>query len=118
MITPHRILIADDESLIRWSLGQALSQKGYEVFSVENGRKAVEAIERENFDFIITDLMMPDLDGWKVLEAAQRTWPQPRVIIMTAHGKESKKMAHERGAWGYVEKPYLVEKIQELLNLP
>lgn len=118
MITPHRILIADDESLIRWSLGQALSQKGYEVFSVENGRKAVEAIERQTFDFIITDLMMPDLDGWKVLEAAQRTWPQPRVIIMTAYGKEFKKMAREKGAWAYVEKPYLAEKIQELLKLP
>jgi len=104
--------------LIRWSLDQALSQKGYEVLSVENGRKAVEAIGRQTFDFIITDLMMPELDGWKVLETARNARPQPRVIIMTAHGKEFKEMAQQKGAWAYVEKPYLVEKIEELLKLP
>jgi DNA-binding NtrC family response regulator len=104
--------------LIRWSLSQALSQKGYEVLSVENGRKAVEAIGRQTFDFIITDLYMPELDGWKVLETARNARPQPRVIIMTAHGKEFKEMAQQKGAWAYVEKPYLVEKIEELLKLP
>ena len=118
MITPLRILIADNELLIRWSLDQALSQKGYEVFSAENGRKAVEAIEKQTFDFIITDVMMPELDGWKVLEAAHRAWPRPRVIIMTTHEKDVKNMAHKKGAWAYVEKPYLFEKIEELLKLP
>ena len=61
---------------------------------------------------------MPELDGWKVLETARNARPQPRVIIMTAHGKEFKEMAQQKGAWAYVEKPYLVEKIEELLKLP
>lgn len=104
--------------MIRWSLDQALSQKGYEVLSVENGRKAVEAIGRQTFDLIITDLMMPELDGWEVLKIARKARPQPRVIIMTAHGKEFKEMARQRGAWAYVEKPYLVEKIEDLLKRP
>ena len=116
-IKPRKILIADDEYLIRWSLSQALSQQGYEVFSAEDGKKAVEAIGTEAFDYVITDLVMPELDGWKVLETAHETWPQTRVIIITAHGKEeTKEMAKKKGAWAYVEKPYILDKIKELLR--
>jgi DNA-binding NtrC family response regulator len=110
-------LIADDEFLIRWSLTQALSQEGYEVISVENGRKAIEAAKRQHFDFIITDLIMPELDGWEVLKMATQTQPQPRVIIITARGnEETGRIAKEKGAWAYVEKPYIIDKIKEILN--
>ncbi len=116
-IKPQRILIADDEYLIRWSLSQALSQQGHEVSSVENGKKAVEAIRTESFDFIITDLLMPELDGWKVLESARQALPQPRVIIITAHGSDgTRERAQEKGAWAYLEKPYVLDKIKELLK--
>jgi CheY-like chemotaxis protein len=118
-IKPQRILIADDEYLIRWSLSQTLSQQGYEVISVENGREAIETIKARHYDFIITDLYMPELDGWEVLETARQAFPQPKVIIITAHGKEeTKTIAKEKGAWAYVEKPYLIEKIKELLKAP
>ncbi|MGB7574761.1 MAG: response regulator [Thermodesulfobacteriota bacterium] len=109
--------MADDEYLIRWSLTQALSQEGYEVTSVENGRKAIEAAKAQHFDFIITDLIMPELDGWKVLETAVQAQPPPRVIIMTARGnEETGRIAKEKGAWAYVEKPYIIDKIKEILN--
>ena len=107
----------DDEFLIRWSLAQALSQEGYEVISVEDGSKAIEAAQAQHFDFIITDLMMPELDGWKVLEAIKQSSFPSRVIVITAHGMEDTgRMAKEKGAWAYVEKPYLIEKIKEILN--
>lgn len=116
-MTSYKILIADDEFLIRWSLTQALSQEGYDVISVEDGRKAVEAAQSQHFDFIITDLIMPELDGWKVLEITKQSQPSPRVIIITAHGKEETKiMARERGAWAYVEKPYIIDKIKKILK--
>jgi two-component system response regulator AtoC len=116
-VKPQKILIVDDEYLIRWSLGQTLSQRGYEVFSAENGVKAIEAIRTEPFDYIITDLLMPEVNGWKVLETALQTWPQPRVIVITAHGKEgTREIAKEKGAWAYVEKPYILDKIKELLK--
>jgi len=114
---PQKILIADDEFLIRWSLSEALSQEGYEVIAVEDGKKAVEATRSEHFDYVITDLLMPELDGWKVLETIQGIQPHPRVIIITAHGKEdSARIAREKGAWAYVEKPYLIEKIKGILK--
>jgi DNA-binding NtrC family response regulator len=105
--------------LIRWSLTQALCQEGYEVISVENGRKAIEATKVQHFDFIITDLIMPESDGWEVLEKAMQAQPPPRVIIITARGnEETAKMAREKGAWAYVEKPYIIERIKEILNAP
>ena len=113
----QKILIADDEFLIRWSLSQALSQEGYEVISAEDGRRAIEAIKAQQFDFIITDLFMPELGGWDVLEFALRTQSSPRVIIITAHEKEDTvRVAHEKGAWAYVEKPYIIGKIKDLLK--
>jgi len=112
-----KILVADDEFLIRWSLTQALCHEGYEVISVENGRTAIEAAKAQRFDFIITDLVMPELDGWEVLEMAIQTQPPPRVIIITAQGNEDiGRIAKEKGAWAYVEKPYVIEKIKEILN--
>ena len=112
-----KILVADDEFLIRWSLTQALCHVGYEVITVENGRTAIEAAKAQRFDFIITDLVMPELDGWEVLEMAIQTQPPPRVIIITAQGNEDiGRIAKEKGAWAYVEKPYVIEKIKEILN--
>jgi DNA-binding NtrC family response regulator len=103
--------------LIRWSLTQALSQEGYDVISVEDGRKAIEAAQAQQFDFIITDLIMPELDGWQVLEMARQVQPQLRVIIITARGNaDTGRIAKERGAWAYVEKPYIIDKIKEILK--
>jgi len=105
--------------LIRWSLGEALAREGYEVISVENGRKAIEAVRAQHFDFIITDLIMPESDGWEVLETIRQSQlqPLPRVIIITAHGKdETKRAALEKGAWAYVEKPYIIDRIKDILK--
>ncbi len=60
---------------------------------------------------------MPELDGWGVLEAVQKTLPRSRVIIMTAYGKEGTgETAMQKGAWAYVEKPFVIDRIKELLN--
>jgi len=116
-IQPRRILIADDEFLIRWSLSQALSQEGYHVIAVEDGKKAIEAAQSQHFDFIITDLVMPELGGWEVLEFMRKTTQPPRVIMMTAHGKEdTERIARERGAWAYVQKPFIIDKVKQILK--
>ena len=103
--------------MIRWSLSQALFQEGYDVIAVEDGRKAIEAVKDQHFDFIITDLVMPESNGWEVLETIRHTQALTRVIIITAHGKEDTgRMAKEKGAWAYVEKPYIIDKIKGLLK--
>jgi DNA-binding response OmpR family regulator len=103
--------------LIRWSLTHALSQEGYEVVSVEDVRKAIEAAEAEHFDFIITDLVMPESDGWEVLKTTRQTQSPPLVIVITAKGNEdTEKIAKDRGAWAYVEKPFIIDKIKEIIK--
>ncbi len=60
---------------------------------------------------------MPELDGWKVLETVLQTQSPPRVIIITAHGKvDTERIAKEKGAWAYVEKPYMIGKIKQILK--
>ena len=113
----NKVLVADDELLIRWSLAEALSQEGYEVKAVEDGKKALDAIRSENFDFVITDLMMPGMNGWEVLEWTKKFYPQAKVVIITAYGTEDVEiMAKEKGACGYVEKPEIIDKIKALLK--
>jgi DNA-binding NtrC family response regulator len=77
----------------------------------------VEALRTETFDIIITDLVMPEPDGWQVLEMSRMSQPKPRVIIITAHGgEETEKTAKQKGVWAYVEKPYVFDKIKDLLK--
>jgi DNA-binding NtrC family response regulator len=110
-------LIADNEFLIRWSLEQALIQDGHQVVTVEDGQKAIETGRTDFFDFVITDLFMPELDGWQVLDFFSRVQAPSRVIVMTAHGEsESARLARERGACAYVEKPYVIDKIRDILR--
>ncbi len=112
-----KILVADDDFLIRWSLTEVLSERGYLVKAVENGQKALEAIEAERFDFIITDLIMPGRDGWEILQYAKGTYPETKVVLISAHGTpDTEAMAEERGAYGYLEKPEIVDKITTLLG--
>jgi len=117
MKTARKILIADDEFLIRWSISQALSQDGYLVTAVGDGEEALEAIMTQDFDFVITDLVMPGQDGWKVLEHIKEIYPRPKVVIITAHGnQETGSVAREKGAFGYIEKPDIIDKIRDLLR--
>jgi DNA-binding NtrC family response regulator len=114
---PYKILIADDEFLIRWSLKQVLIQDGHQVVTAEDGQKAIEAGRITAFDFVITDIFMPELDGWHVLDAISQCQPSTRVIIMTAHSEgELGRLAKAKGAFAYVEKPYFIQKIKDILK--
>jgi CheY-like chemotaxis protein len=116
-IQPLKILVADDEFLVRWSLTESLSREGYEVTAVENGIQAVETAKLNHFDFIITDLIMPGLEGWEVMDSLHDLPKPPRVIIITAYDKErTREIASEKGAWAYVEKPFLIKEIKKLLS--
>jgi CheY-like chemotaxis protein len=112
VLAGKRVLVADDEFLIRWALTEALKKDGYEVRAVEDGEQALDAFERHDFDLIVTDLMMPRLDGWEVLRRIKESNPNVKVIIVTAHGaSETETTARARGAYGYVEKPDILDKV-------
>jgi DNA-binding response OmpR family regulator len=81
-----RILLVDDEASIRLTLGALLERTGYDVTSAEGGEQAVELLERQAFDLLLTDLKMPGIDGMQVVAAARQRQPDVAVIVLTGHG--------------------------------
>lgn len=104
-----KILIIDDEETIRKFLRIHLVKNGYEVKEAADGEEAIEQLERDNFDLLICDIMMPKKDGWEVLRDV-RSHPKTRdipVIFLTAKDQDSDMFkGYELGASYYITKPF------------
>ena len=116
-----RILVVDDEKIIRESLSFILRKEGFDVSEAANGKEAYERIVAESFDVIITDLEMPEMKGIDLLDHAVHINPQSLVIIITAYGSlETAIAALRKGASDYILKPIefdeLIVKVRRLLE--
>ena len=101
------ILLVDDESTTQDTLGMFLETEGYRVATVGSGKEALTRIESEEFDVIVTDVVMPDVSGLEVLERSRVLNPAAAVIVMTGHATvEMAIEALRRGAWDYLQKPF------------
>jgi DNA-binding NtrC family response regulator len=102
-----KILVVDDEALVRDVVGKGLSKMGgYDVEVAQNGLEAIEKMERDIFDLVLTDLKMPEMDGIELLKTIKGTRPETMVILMTAYGSiETAVEAMKMGANDYVTKP-------------
>lgn len=108
----EKILIVDDEALMRNFLSEALKRKGIEVIAVESGEKAVKTLEDESFDMVITDLKLPGITGMDVLRKVKELSPQTLVIVITAYGTiENAVEAMKSGAFHYLIKPFSLESL-------
>lgn len=106
VVIGKRILVVDDEEIVRDSCKRALRDAGYSVRAVENGQRALEACRGESFDVMLTDLRMPDMDGLEVLRAVAEEFPQVRVIVITGYpSQESAEQGAKFGIFDYLEKP-------------
>jgi len=113
----QKILIVDDEMIIRSFLTETLKRRNYEIKAAENGKKAIEILEKENFDLVITDMKMPKKNGLEVLRFVKENQPQALVIIMTAYGSiENAVDAMKRGAFHYLIKPFSPENIETVID--
>ena len=111
-----RILIADDETVIRLTVGKMLD-KDYVVLEATNGEEAIEIAKGQKPDLILMDLIMPKMDGYTAcseIKADQATKGIPVVILTAVGHKLNKKFATEMGAEGYVTKPF---NSQELIDV-
>lgn len=102
-----KILVVDDEAPIRELLKRGLTQMGmYSVEVAQSGMEAIEKIEKDIFDLVLTDLMMPEMDGMELLRTIKGTRPEMMVILMTGHGSiETAVEAMKIGANDYITKP-------------
>ena len=107
-----KILVVDDEKLIRWSLQECLQEQGYEVTAVETGGQALFSLDENDFDVVLLDYKLPDVDGLEVLEKIRPARPDLAVIMITAHANiEHAVQAMKAGADDYVAKPFRNEDI-------
>jgi DNA-binding NtrC family response regulator len=102
-----RLLVVDDERPQREMLGRILARAGFAVTTAQNGEEALERLDGEPFDLLLTDQRMPRLDGLELLERVQRLHPRLPVVLMTAYGTVSTAVeAMKRGAADYLTKPF------------
>jgi PAS domain S-box-containing protein len=112
-----KILVVDDERELRTVLIEALAKQGYEVTGCNSGLPALAKLREENFDVLLTDLMMPEMDGISLLKAALEIDPHLVGIIMTGHGTiQTAVDAMKLGAFDYVLKPFRMETFMPALT--
>jgi two-component system response regulator PilR (NtrC family) len=111
-----RLLVVDDEEGIRTTLEVLFRRAGYHVTLAADGNQAAAAIGGEEpFDLVVTDMMMPGLDGIEVLRRAKERAAETQVLVITAHATVEKAIAAMRlGAYDFVQKPYSIEEIKVL----
>lgn len=115
------ILVVEDEQAIRDALKMVLLEEGYQTQAAADGKKGMELINMNDFDIVITDLKMPEMDGMTLTRQIQQICPQTSVIIITAHGSlESAIEALRIGAYDYILKPFdfddVLYKIKRLIK--
>jgi DNA-binding NtrC family response regulator len=113
MAAKSKILVIDDEKRMCDSIKVLLSNIGYEVDTAENGKIGIEKLQSRSFDLVITDLMMPELDGFSVMKHIKENCPGTLVIVITGYASvESAVRAIRSGAYDYILKPFDFEIIK------
>jgi two-component system, NtrC family, response regulator AtoC len=112
-----RILIVDDEKLVRWALTQKCTEFGYQTVEAETGQEALQALQNESVDLVLLDVHLPDLSGIEVLEKLKQAGETRSIIMMTADPQlDDVKAALRLGAYDFVSKPLNFEELSITLQ--
>ena len=107
-----KIMVVDDEHLIRWSLEQNLKKQGYEVVTAGNGEDALRIVREEQPDLVLLDIQLPGISGMEVLEKVKEFDEETIVIMLTAYGGlETAVNAMRLGAYDYINKPFNLDEL-------
>lgn len=114
---PTRILVVDDEEIMRAFLKEVLADQGYEIDLAASGREAVEKMSASQYDVIITDIVMPELDGLGVVAAAKKLPYDVDVVVMTGYASmETAVESMKLGATDYITKPFNIDQIRIIVS--
>lgn len=112
-----RVLIVDDEPLMRRSLSETIRRKGYETIMACDGEDALLQLERSFASLIFADIRMPRMDGLELLQRIKAIEPSPQLVLITAYGSvEAAVQAMRDGAYDFLMKPFSARRIEEILE--
>jgi DNA-binding NtrC family response regulator len=111
------ILVVEDDDIARQNLQYILEKEGYDVLAAETGVKALQLLEKSEFDLVLTDLKMQQVDGMQVLNMVRENHPHTEVIMITAYATvDTAVEAMRQGAYHYIPKPYKVDLVRKLVR--
>ena len=112
-----RILAVDDEAVVLDSFRRILVLEGYNIDTVQTGPEALSLVRRNDYDFVFTDLKMPDMDGVEVVKAVKHLRPDVDMAVITGYGTiETAVETMKSGAAEYVQKPFTAEELSTFIN--
>lgn len=103
---PPRILLAEDEDAMRTYLERALTNAGYEVTSVDRGTEALPLLENEQFDLLLSDIVMPEMDGIELAQRCAEVSPRTKVMFITGFAAVSLRASREQPHAKVLSKPF------------
>ncbi|MDQ1334488.1 MAG: hypothetical protein QG552_1438 [Thermodesulfobacteriota bacterium] len=110
------VLLLDDEPIVGKRLGPALGKIGCDVEAFEDPKKALERIDQKNFDVVVTDIRMGEIDGMQVLDHVRTKSPRTRVILITGYAMmELAREAMEKGAFDFISKPFKANDLRQVI---
>ena len=120
MDSNKRLLVIDDKYSHLLLLQTILEEEGYKVITINNGSDALKIIEEDtNIDAILLDIMMPDIDGYQILDKLRTNGgklPIPVIIVSAKADTNSIKKAMDKGAFGYITKPLNIQEVRNKIN--
>jgi two-component system response regulator FlrC len=112
------VLVVEDDPALREMLVELLREDGLQVCAVGGAGDALRAVRETQFDLILSDIQMPEMDGFELLDAVREVRPEARVILMTSFGSSAFASRAERGgALAYLSKPFSREQLEAALQL-
>ena len=113
-----RILLIEDEKILRVSLDKSLTKAGYTVSTCEDGSEALSNLAKNKYDIVLTDIRLPNADGFEILNYISTNCPKTKVIMMTS--VDDKKVIDEAfrlGAEDYITKPFSLNYLEKVVML-
>jgi DNA-binding response OmpR family regulator len=113
----HRILVLDDDPEILGILRDMIRLKGHKVTAIDDGKKALELIQEQDFDLVLTDLGMPEISGWEIAREVKSKNPQVPVILITGWGTQYEdEDLSDRGVDLVLSKPFSWERLLDAIG--
>jgi DNA-binding NtrC family response regulator len=112
-----KILVIDDEEIIRDLLKETFNRKGYDVETIGKGKDVLRILEDQRLDLVVTDLRLPDISGMKILSEVKKKFPELGVIMITGYGSiKNAVKAMKQGAFDYITKPFDLDEIEMVVE--